>query len=61
MIGLTPHRVKKLMDIEFAMGLMVPYSVDKAYFGKGRSGFAPDFKQVCTNVVMQRDWRRGSC
>lgn len=35
MISLTPHHVKKLMDIEFAMGLMVTYTVDKAYFDKG--------------------------
>ena len=61
MIRLTLHHVKKLMDIEFAMGLMVPYSVNKAYFGKGRSGFAPDLKQAYTNVVTQREQKRGSC
>ena len=43
------------MDIEFAMDLMVTYSVDKAYFGKGRSGFDPDFEHLYTHVIMQRD------
>jgi hypothetical protein len=54
-IRLMPHQGKKLMDIEFAMDLMVTYSVDKAYFGKGRSGFDPDFKHLYTHVNMQRD------
>ena len=55
MIRLTLHHVKKLMDIEFAMGLMVPYSVNKTYFGKGRSRFDPDFRHVYANVIMQKD------
>ena len=54
-IRLTSHQGKKLMDIEFAMDLMVTYSVDKAYFGKGRSGFEPDFKHLYTHVITQRD------
>jgi hypothetical protein len=52
---LTFQHVKKFMDVEFARCLMVPYSVNKASFGKGRSGFDPDFRHVYTNVVMQRD------
>ena len=54
-IRLTSHQGKKLMDIELAMDLMVTYSFDKAYFGKGRSGFDPDFRHVYANVIMQRD------
>jgi hypothetical protein len=54
-LRVMPHQGKKLMDIEFAMDLMVTYSVDKAYFGKGRSGFDPDFKHLYTHVITQRD------